>query len=195
MFHFDHLFCFSALLATILFTRKSWIGLLITIGDSVNTSSTGLRTSEPNSVPANLSSIRVCAFGIQPGIKKQAQIDRVQARGKDRGLATDGSRTSPATMFRTPLGTRRLPSDPSKITAIKTTVDRFTYLAPRRPMSIVWLILRLNWPPSERLKIEPSALFSNGGIPQEPALTQSKTQVQVIRFVSPDHRGNIDTTL
>jgi hypothetical protein len=128
MFHLDYLFCFSTLLATILFTRKSWIGPLIAIGDSVNTSSTGLRTSPPNFVPANLSSIRVCAFGIQPGIKKQAQIDRDQARGKDRGLVADGSRTSPATMFRTTAGTRCLPSDLRKINAIKTTVDRFTYL-------------------------------------------------------------------
>jgi hypothetical protein len=88
-----------------------------------------LRTSPPNFVPANLSSIRVCAFGIQPEIKKQSQIDRDQALGKDRELVADGSRTSPATMFRSTAGTRCLPSDLCKITAIETTVDRFTYLA------------------------------------------------------------------
>jgi hypothetical protein len=128
MFHLDYLFCFPTVLAKTLFTRKSWTGLLIAVGDSVNVSSMGLRRSQPNFIPANLSSIRVCAFGIQPGIKKQAHIHRVQAQRKDRGLIADGSRMSPATMHRTGAGTRRLPSDLCKFNAIKTTVDRFTYL-------------------------------------------------------------------
>ena len=128
MFHLDYLSCFPIVLATALFTRKSWIGLLIAIADSVNVSSIGLRTSQPNFIRANLSSIRVCAFGIQSGIKKQAHIHRVQAQRKDRGLVADGSRTSPAMLHRSSAGTRRLPSDLSRTTAIKTRVESFTYL-------------------------------------------------------------------
>jgi hypothetical protein len=128
MFHLDYLSCFPTVLATTLFTRKPWIGLLIAIGDSVNVSSIGLRTSQPNFIPANLSSIRVCAFGMQSGIKKQPHIHRVQAQRMDRGLVADGSRTSPVMLHRTSASTRRLPSDLCKSTAIKTTVDRFNYL-------------------------------------------------------------------
>jgi hypothetical protein len=195
MFHLDYLSCFPTVLATTLLTRKSWIGLLIAIDDSLNVSSIGLWTSQPNFIPANLSSIRVCAFGVQSGIKKQAHIDRVQAQRKDRGLVADGSRTSPAMLHHISADTRRLPRDLCKSTAIQTTIDRFTYLDATQFHEYFMADLPVELAAFRATKIEPSALISNGGMPYEPVATQSKTQARVIRFVSPDHRGNIDTTL
>ena len=127
MFHLAYLVCFTTVLATTLFIRKSGIGIHIAIGDSLSDSSIGLRTPRPDSIPTNLSSILVCAFGMQSGIKKQANVDRVQALRKDRGLVAVGSRTSPSMLHRTSADTKRLPSDLCKSTAIRTTVDRLTH--------------------------------------------------------------------
>jgi hypothetical protein len=46
MFHLDYLSCFLTVLATILLGRKSWIGLLIAIFNSVIICAIALRTSQ-----------------------------------------------------------------------------------------------------------------------------------------------------
>ena len=54
MFHLDYLSCFLTVLATILLARKSWIGPLIAIVNSLIVCAIGLRTSQLGFIPANL---------------------------------------------------------------------------------------------------------------------------------------------
>jgi hypothetical protein len=97
--------------------------------------------------------------------------------------------------YRTAAGTRRLPSDLCRSTAIKTMVGGVTYLGATRIHEYFVADLPVVPPRLERQKIEPSARALNDGMSHDSGVTQSKTQARAIRFVSPDHRGNIDTTL
>jgi hypothetical protein len=96
MFHLDYLSCFLTVLATILLARKSWIGLLIAIVNSLIVCAIGLRTSQLGFIPANLFSICVYAFSMRPWLKEQTHTNRVKAQGQDSGLVADGRRVSPA---------------------------------------------------------------------------------------------------
>src|ERR1700733_9142035 len=70
MFHLDYLSCFLTMLATVLVTRKSWTGLLISIVNSMIVCVIGFRTSQFGFIPANLICICVYAFNIRPWIKQ-----------------------------------------------------------------------------------------------------------------------------
>jgi hypothetical protein len=59
MFHLDYLSCFFTILATIQLARKSWIGLLVAIANSLIVCVIGLRTSQLGFIPANLFGIGV----------------------------------------------------------------------------------------------------------------------------------------
>jgi hypothetical protein len=96
MFHLDYLSCFLTVLATILLARKSWIGLLIAIVNSLIVCAIGLRTSQLGFIPANLFCICVYAFSMRPWFKEQTHTHRDQAQGQDSGLVADGRRVSPA---------------------------------------------------------------------------------------------------
>jgi hypothetical protein len=79
MFHLDYLSCFLTVVATILLARKSWIGLLIAIVNSLIVCAIGLRTSQLGFIPANLFCICVYASSIKPWLKEQTH-------GIDNGL-------------------------------------------------------------------------------------------------------------
>src|ERR1700730_15377032 len=70
MFHLDYLSCFLTILATVLLGRKSWTGLLISIGNSMIVCLIGFRTSQFGFIPANLICICVYAFSIRSWVKK-----------------------------------------------------------------------------------------------------------------------------
>ena len=123
MFHLDYLSCFLTVLATILLARKSWIGLLLAIGNSLIVCAIGLRTSQLGFIPANLFCICVYAFSMRSWLKEQTHINLDQAQRHGSGSVPD----APAMRHRTAAGTRRFPSDLSKSTETKTTVDGFTY--------------------------------------------------------------------
>jgi hypothetical protein len=94
--------------------------------------SIGLRSLKPDSISADLSSICVYVFGMKSRIKKQAKTHRDQVQRQNQGQVADSPRKSPAMQHRTAVGTRRLPSDLCRPTAIKTMVDRVTYLGATR---------------------------------------------------------------
>src|ERR1700729_3226163 len=71
MFHLDYLSCFLTILATILLARKSWIGLLVAIVNSLGVCAIGLRTSQLGFISANLFCICVYAFNMWPWRKEQ----------------------------------------------------------------------------------------------------------------------------
>jgi hypothetical protein len=105
MFHLDYLSCFLTVLATILLARKSWIGLLIAIVNSLIICAIGLRTSQFGFIPANLFCICVYASSMKPWLKEQTHTNRDQAQGQDSGVVADGRRVSPAMQHRTAAGT------------------------------------------------------------------------------------------
>jgi len=130
MFHLDYLSCFFTVLATILLARKSWIGLLIAIANSLIVCAIGFRTSQLGFIPANLFCVCVYAFSMRSWLREKTHSNRDRAQRQDSGSIADGHRMSPAMRHRTAAGTRRLPSDLTKSTAIKTTIDAFTCLDP-----------------------------------------------------------------
>ena len=132
MFHLDYLSCFLTILATILLARKSWVGLLVAIVNSLIFCAIGLRTSQLGFIPANLFCICVYAFSMRPWLKGQIHTNRAQALRQYRGSVADRRRMNPAMQHRTAAGTRRFPNDLGKFVAIKTTADRFTYLGPTK---------------------------------------------------------------
>jgi hypothetical protein len=69
MVHLDYLSCFLTILATLLLARKSWIGLLVAIVNSLIVCAIGLRTSQLGFIPANLFCICVYAFNMRPWFK------------------------------------------------------------------------------------------------------------------------------
>jgi hypothetical protein len=80
MFHLDYLSCFFTVLATILLARKSWIGLLLAIANSLIVCVIGLRTSQLGFIPANLFCIGVYAFSMRSWLKERRHIRRDQAQ-------------------------------------------------------------------------------------------------------------------
>jgi hypothetical protein len=83
MFHLDYLSCFLTVLATILLARKSWIGLLIAIANSLIVCVIGLRTSQLGFIPANLFCICVYAFSMRPWLKERTQANRDEAQRQE----------------------------------------------------------------------------------------------------------------
>src|SRR6201994_1854003 len=90
MFHLDYLSCFLTILATILLARKSWIGLLIAIANSLIVCAIGLRTSQFGFIPANLFCICVYAFSMRSWLKKQTLASRDQMQREGDGSVADG---------------------------------------------------------------------------------------------------------
>src|SRR6201981_979126 len=83
MFHLDYLSCFLTVLATILLARKSWVGLLIAIVNSLIVCAIGLRTSLLGFIPANLFCICKYAFSMRSWLREQTHTNRDQARRQD----------------------------------------------------------------------------------------------------------------
>jgi len=83
MFHLDYLSCFFTVLATILLARKSWIGLLVAIVNSLIVCVIGLRTSQLGFIPANLFCICVYGFSMRPWLKEQKHTHRDQAQRQE----------------------------------------------------------------------------------------------------------------
>jgi hypothetical protein len=104
MFHFDYLSCLLTVLATTLLARKSWIGLLIAIVNSLIVCAIALRTSQLGFIPANLFCICVYAFSMRSWLKEQTHKDRDQAQPQGGGSVGDGPRMSPAMQHRTAAG-------------------------------------------------------------------------------------------
>jgi hypothetical protein len=94
MFHLDYLSCFLTVLATMLLARKSWIGLLIAIVNSLIVCAIALRTLQPGFIPANLFCICIYAFSIRSWIKEQTHTDRDQVQRKDIDSVADEPRLS-----------------------------------------------------------------------------------------------------
>jgi hypothetical protein len=115
MFHLDYLSCFLTVLATILLGRKSWIGLLIAIVNSVIVCAIGLRTSQLGFIPANLFCICAYAFSMRSWLREQTHTNRDQARRQNSGSGADGTRMSPAMQHRAIAGTATdgVPAHPS----------------------------------------------------------------------------------
>ena len=80
MFHLDYLSCSFTILATILLARKSWIGLLVAITNSLIVCVIGLRTSQLGFIPANLFCIGVYAFSMRSWLKERTHANRDQAQ-------------------------------------------------------------------------------------------------------------------
>ncbi len=83
MFHLDYLSCFLTILATVLLARKSWIGLLTAMINSLIVCAIGLRTSQLGFIPANLFCICVYAFSMRTWLKEQGHTHRDQASRQD----------------------------------------------------------------------------------------------------------------
>jgi hypothetical protein len=83
MFHLDYLSCFLTVLATILLARKSWIGLLIAIVNSLIVCAIALRTSQLGFIPANLFCIGIYAFSMRSWFKKPTHTHRDQVQRQD----------------------------------------------------------------------------------------------------------------
>lgn len=101
MFHLDYLSCFLTVLATILLARKSWIGLLIAIVNSLIVSGIALRTSQLGLIPANIFCICIYAFSMRSWVKEQTRTHRDQGQPQDSGLIANGPRISLAVRHRT----------------------------------------------------------------------------------------------
>src|ERR1700750_3059274 len=107
MFHLDYLSCFLTVLATMLLGRKSWVGLLIGIVNSVIICAIALRTSQLGFIPANLFCICIYAFSMRSWLKEQTYTNRDQAQRQDCDSVADGTRMSPAMLHRTAADTAR----------------------------------------------------------------------------------------
>ena len=105
MFHLDYLSCFLTVLATMLLARKSWIGLLIAIFNSLIVCAVAVRTSQLGFIPANLFCVCIYAFNIRSWLKQQTDTNRDQAKGQDIDSVADGLRMSPAMQHSTDAGT------------------------------------------------------------------------------------------
>src|SRR3984885_7414625 len=80
MFHLDYLSCFLTVPATILLARKSWIGLLVAIANSLIVCVVGLQRSQLGFIPANVFCIGVYAFSMRPWLKERTHANRDQAQ-------------------------------------------------------------------------------------------------------------------
>ena len=83
MLHLDYLSCFFTILATILVARKSWIGLLVAIVNSLIVCIIGFRTSQLGFIPANLFCICVYALSMRPWLKERTHTNRDQAQQQE----------------------------------------------------------------------------------------------------------------
>ena len=101
MFHLDYLSCFLTVLATVLLTRKSWVGLFIAIVNSLIVCAIALRTSQLGFIPANLFCICMYAFSMRSWLKEQTHTHPTQAQPS----VADGRRMSPVMHRRTATGT------------------------------------------------------------------------------------------
>jgi hypothetical protein len=99
MLHLDYLSCLLTVLATMLLARKSWLGLLIAIVNSLIVCAIALRTSQLGFIPANLFCVCIYAFNIRSWLKQQTHTNRDQAKGQD------GLRMSPSMQHGTDAGT------------------------------------------------------------------------------------------
>ena len=70
MFRLDYLSCILTILTTVLVARKSWLGLLAAIVNSLIVCVIGFRTSQFGFIPANLICIGVNAFSIRSWVEK-----------------------------------------------------------------------------------------------------------------------------
>jgi hypothetical protein len=93
MFHLDYLSCGLTVLATVLLARKSWIGLLIAIVNSLIVCAIALRTSQLGLIPANLICICIYASKTRSWLYEQTRTNRDQAPRQD--TVADGLRTKP----------------------------------------------------------------------------------------------------
>jgi hypothetical protein len=100
MFHLDYLSCFLTVLATILLARKSWIGLLIAIVNSLIACAIGLRTLQYGFIPANLFCVCVYAISMRSWLKKQTHTKRDHTLPQDDKSVADGPRMNTATQHR-----------------------------------------------------------------------------------------------
>jgi hypothetical protein len=98
MFHLDYLSCALTVLATILLARKSWIGLLVAMFNSLIICAIALRTSQLGLIPANLICICIYAWNMRSWLYEQTRRNRGQAPRQD--TVSDGHRTSPARQHR-----------------------------------------------------------------------------------------------
>jgi|ERR1700739_3635984 hypothetical protein len=101
MFHLDYLSCFLTVLATILLARKSWIGLLIAIVNSLIVCAIALRTSQVGLIPANLFCICIYAFSMRSWVKESTRPNRDRTQPQDSGSVADDHPMSPAMQHRT----------------------------------------------------------------------------------------------
>src|SRR5882757_7400826 len=92
MFHLDYLSCFLTVLATMLLARKSWIGLLIAIVNSLIVCAIALRTLQLGFIPANLFCICIYAFSMRSWVKEQTHTDRDQVQRQDIDSVADEPR-------------------------------------------------------------------------------------------------------
>ena len=83
MIHLDYVSCLLTVLATILLARKSWIGLLVAIVNSLIVCIIGFRTSQLGFIPANLFCICVYASSMRPWLKEQPRTNRDQAQRQE----------------------------------------------------------------------------------------------------------------
>jgi hypothetical protein len=104
MFHLDYLSCFLTVLATILLARKSWIGLLIAIVNSLIVCAIGLRTLQLGLIPANLFCICVYAISMRSWFKKQTRTNRDHTPPQDSGSVADGAPMATTLEHRTAAG-------------------------------------------------------------------------------------------
>src|SRR6202021_1081250 len=129
IFHLDYLSCFLTVLATILLARKSWIGLLIAIVNSLIVCAIGLRTSQLGFIPANLFCICVYAFSMRPWLKEQRHTNRDQAQAQDCVLVARGRQVSLQSRNRSDLeGVPR--RDHAKLLTIKSTPHLYLFAEP-----------------------------------------------------------------
>ena len=89
MCHLDYLSCFLTVLAAMLLTRKSWIGLLVAIANSLIVCAIALRTSQLGFIPANLFCVCMYAFSMRSWLKERMRAHRDPPR--DSG-SIEGSR-------------------------------------------------------------------------------------------------------
>jgi hypothetical protein len=85
MIHLDYLSCFLTVLATVLLARKSWIGLLVAIVNSLTVCVIGLRTSQLGFIPANMFCICVYAFSMRPWLREHTRKTRSDAAARITG--------------------------------------------------------------------------------------------------------------
>jgi hypothetical protein len=105
MFHLDYLSCALTVLATILLARKSWIGLLIAMVNSLIVCAIALRTSQLGLIPANLICICIYGFSMRSWLKNHTDTNRDPAQRQDSSSVEDGPRTRPVMQHSSAAGT------------------------------------------------------------------------------------------